>query len=208
MIIELNPLSWLRKKPTTASVKRTVEAVTKPELKVELAVPIELAAGMGVFVPAGVDVVKSVAQVAEPKESVMATTAVTVPAKGNKFVSFLKSLLHGAEKGLAWAVKYALPIEKLVVLLFPQVKAEADGVVSATGLIQKAVILVEQKYAASGAASGTGAQKLAEVLELTEDAVVQLLKQEGIDADTSYITGLVNAVVSILNVQSAAPQAG
>jgi hypothetical protein len=104
-------------------------------------------------------------------------------------------------------VKYAVPIESLVVLLFPQAKKDADGVVSATGLIQKAVILVEQKYAASGVASGTGAEKLAEVLELTEDAVTQLLKQEGIDADTSYITGIVNAVVGVLNVQGSAPQA-
>jgi hypothetical protein len=136
----------------------------------------------------------------------MATTAV-VPAKGNKFVSFLKSLLHAAEKGLGWAVKYGLPISKLVVLLFPAAKAEAAGVVTATDLIQKAVILVEQKYAASGAASGTGPQKLAEVLMLTEDAVVQLLKQEGVDADTTYVTNLVNAVVGVLNVQGAAPQA-
>jgi len=144
---------------------------------------------------------------AKAEESVMSTGAVVVqPAKANKFVSFLTSLLHAAEKGLGWAVKYAIPVGGLVSLLFPAAKPAAAATAVAADLIQKAVILVEQKYAASGAASGTGALKLAEVLVLTEDAVVQLLKQEGINADTTYVTNLVNAVVGVLNVQNAAPQ--
>lgn len=135
----------------------------------------------------------------------MATTLPVVPAppKPNKFVSFLSSLVHAVDKGLAWAVKYAIPVASLVGLIFPPAKAAAAGTAAATALIQKAVILVEQKYAASGAATGTGSQKLAEVLLLTQDAVIQLLKAEGIEADTSYVTNIVNAVVGILNVQGA-----
>jgi hypothetical protein len=68
-------------------------------------------------------------------------------------------------------------------------------------LIQNAVLLVEQKYAASGAQTGTGAQKLAEVLTLVESAVTSLLKSAGIAASTAYVSNLVSAVVAILNVQ-------
>lgn len=117
------------------------------------------------------------------------------------FLSVLKAIGKGFAKGLKWAVTYAVPVEKLVALLFPAAAPAAAGIASATTLIQNAVLLVEQKYAASGVQNGTGAQKLAEVLTLTEDAVVSLLKQEGITADTSYVTNLVNAVVAILNVQ-------
>jgi hypothetical protein len=61
---------------------------------------------------------------------------------------------------------------------------------------------VEQKYAASGAQSGTGAQKLAEVLLLTEQSVTALLAKAGITVDSTYIANVVSAVVAILNVQS------
>ena len=56
-------------------------------------------------------------------------------------------------------------------LLFPAAAPSVTGVADATSLIQTAVLLVEQKYAAAGVQSGTGAQKLAEVLLLTQQAV-------------------------------------
>ncbi len=63
-------------------------------------------------------------------------------------------------------------------------------------------MLVEQKYAAAGAQNGTGAQKLAEVLELTTQSVTSLLAKAGINANSAYISSLVSAVVAILNVQN------
>jgi hypothetical protein len=87
-------------------------------------------------------------------------------------------------------------------------------VADATTLIQNAVLLVEQKYAAAGLQSGTGAQKLAEVLLLAGQTVPSLLTRAGIVADSAYVASLVSAVVAILNVQSmpaahaAAPVAG
>jgi hypothetical protein len=75
-------------------------------------------------------------------------------------------------------------------------------VADATTLIQGAVLLVEQKYAASGAQHGTGAQKLAEVMALAGAAVVSLLQQAGLLATTSYVESLVSAVVGVLNVQA------
>ena len=72
---------------------------------------------------------------------------------------------------------------------------------SAREVIQNAVLMVEQKYAAAGVAKGTGAQKLAEVMLLAGDAVTSLLQKAGINADSDYIKSVISAVVGILNVQ-------
>jgi hypothetical protein len=119
------------------------------------------------------------------------------------FISVLETIGKGFAKGLKWAVEYAVPVEKLVGLLFPAAAPIANGLADATSLIQTAVLLVEQKYAASGVQSGTGAQKLAEVMLLTEQSVTALLAKAGVTADTSYIESVVSAVVAILNVQNA-----
>lgn len=121
------------------------------------------------------------------------------------FIGRLESIGKGFEKGLSWAVQYAIPVEKLVALLFPQTAAIGTTAVDAVTLIQNAVLQVEQKYAASGVQNGSGAQKSAEVLTLAGNAVVALLKQAGIStADTAYVSSLVNVVVGILNVTPAA----
>jgi len=118
------------------------------------------------------------------------------------FTSVLETVGKGFAKGLKWAVEYAVPVAKLVGLLFPAAAPAATEVADATSLIQTAVLLVEQKYAASGVQSGTGAQKLSEVMLLTEQSVTALLAKAGITSDSSYIANLVSAVVAILNVQS------
>jgi hypothetical protein len=123
------------------------------------------------------------------------------------FISVLETIGKEFEKGLKWAVKYAVPVETLVALLFPAAAPLAAGVANATSLIQNAVLLVEQKYAASGVQNGTGTQKLSEVMLLTEQSVTSLLSQSGITADTSYLQSLVSAVVAILNVTAAQPSA-
>lgn len=117
------------------------------------------------------------------------------------FVSVLEFIGKESEKGLAFAVKYAVPVEKLVSLIFPQAAPEVTAVADAAGLIQNAVLLVEQKYAASGVQNGTGAQKLQEVLLLAQSAVTGLLTSAGIKVNSGYVQSLISAVVAILNVQ-------
>jgi hypothetical protein len=117
------------------------------------------------------------------------------------FIGVLETIGKDFAKGLKFAVTYAVPVEKLVALLFPAAAPALAVAAEATTLIQNAVLLVEQKFAAAGVQSGTGAQKLAEVLTLAEGSVTSLLAQAGITASTSYVTSLVNAVVAILNVQ-------
>ena len=119
------------------------------------------------------------------------------------FMSVLQAVGKDFAKGLKWAVQYAVPAERLVALLFPAAAPVANEVASATTLIQNAVLLVEQRFAASGTASGTGAQKLAEVLSLAGDAVTTLLAKAGVPVTTDYMEKLVSAVVAILNVQPA-----
>ena len=119
------------------------------------------------------------------------------------FISVLEAAGKGFEKGLKWALTYAIPVERLVALLFPAAAPAVNELANATSLIQTAVLLVEQKYAASGVQSGTGAEKLAEVLTLTEQAVTSLLTKAGIQVNAAYTANLVSAVVAILNVQQA-----
>ena len=117
------------------------------------------------------------------------------------FVGVLEAVGKDFAKGLTWAVQYAVPVEKLVSLLFPAAAPTAGEVADATALIQSAVLLVEQKYAAAGVQAGTGAAKLAEVLQLAEQAVTTLLNKAGVEASADYISRLVSAVVAILNAQ-------
>jgi hypothetical protein len=117
------------------------------------------------------------------------------------FTGVLEAIGKGFEKGLKWALVYAVPAEKLVAILFPAAAPAATVLADATSLVQSAVLLVEQKYAAANAQHGTGSEKLAEVIQLTGPVVTQLLKQAGINADASYIQSLISAVVAILNVQ-------
>jgi len=118
------------------------------------------------------------------------------------FLGVLESIGKGFEKGLLWAVTYAVPVEKLVATLFPPAAPIATGIADATSLLQNAVLMVEQKYAAAGIQSGTGTQKLADVMLLVGPVVTRLLTQAGIAATAAYVQNLASAVVAILNVQT------
>ena len=125
----------------------------------------------------------------------------------NTFVSIMEQIGKDALKALAEIVKYLPAAAGLAAEIFPAESAAITGVVNSVDLIQNAVVTVEQKMAAANVATGTGAQKLADVLTIVTPTVTQLLTAEGINADTAYIQNLVNAVVAILNVRSATPQA-
>lgn len=127
-------------------------------------------------------------------------------------MSFLSVLKHigqvfvkDVKQDLPAVLQYAIPVEKLAGLIFPQLAGVSTTAVDVTTLIQNAVLSVEQKYAAYSASNlgVTGPAKLAEVLTLSSGAVTALLKQEGITADAPYITSIVNVVVSLLNIQPA-----
>lgn len=125
----------------------------------------------------------------------------------NIFTSFMDWIGKTEKIIYADIIKYAPPVAKLAELLFPAdaaaIAAGTSVVLNATTLIQNAVLMVEQKYAASGVAAGTGAQKAAEVLTLAGPAVTSLLTQAGVTEPANYIQNLINAVVAVLNVSQA-----
>ena len=108
------------------------------------------------------------------------------------FKSFLSALGHIAKK----VIDVAVPIEQAAV---PFLNILAPGVGTAVGLIANTTLSIEQKFVAQGAPSGSGPQKLAESLAIIGPAVQQLLASEGVNANTAQITGLINAIVGVLN---------
>jgi hypothetical protein len=122
----------------------------------------------------------------------------------NKFISIMEAIGRDAKLIFTEVEKYLPSAMTLAKLLFPAQSAVVAGVVNSVGLIQQAVALIEQKYAALGTATGTGAQKLAEALSVVTPTVTQLLAAEGLPVNATYIQNIVNAVVAILNVQTAA----
>jgi hypothetical protein len=119
----------------------------------------------------------------------------------------METIGRDALKLLSEIVKYLPAAAGLAAEIFPAQSAAIAGVVNSVDLIQNAVVTVEQKMAAAGAAKGTGTQKLADVLTIVTPTVTQLLTAEGIKVDTVYLQNIVNAVVAILNVRDATPSA-
>ena len=121
----------------------------------------------------------------------------------NKFVSVMEKIGKDILVGWAEVVKYLPEVSALASLLFPGAAGTTAAVVSSVNLIQQAVVTVEQKFAAQGAPTGTGPQKLAQVTAIVGPAVTSLLAQEKIEISTTQINGIINAVVAVLNVQPA-----
>jgi hypothetical protein len=121
-----------------------------------------------------------------------------------KFVSVMQMVGHDAKLGLNVASRYMPAAAQIAGLLFPQDKAVISSVVNATGLIQAAVVTIEQKYVNANISTGNGPQKLADVLTIVSPTVTDLLTKEGLHVDQEFITNIVNAVVAILKVQGQA----
>ena len=122
----------------------------------------------------------------------------------NRFLTVMEAIGKDAKIVFTEVEKYLPEAATLAKLLFPPSAAAVAGVVNAVGLIQQAVALIEQKYAALGTATGTGAQKLAEALSVVTPTVTQALTAEGLPVNAAYIQNITNAVVAILNVQMTA----
>lgn len=128
------------------------------------------------------------------------------------FIGVLEAIGKWFEKGLTFVLKYLPSAESLAATIFPPAVAPLQEAISVADLLQNAISLAEQKYAAAGVQNGTGAQKAAEVLQLSSAAVTSLLSEPtvaselskaGITVDSTYIQNLINAVVAVLNVQPA-----
>lgn len=119
------------------------------------------------------------------------------------FTSIMDKIGHDIKVAWEDVVKYLPAAASLADVIFPAQTATITGVVNAVGLVEQAVATVEQKFVAAGAPSGTGAQKLAQVLAIVGPTVTQLLASEGLNYNSTQVTNIVNAVVAVLNVQAA-----
>jgi len=120
----------------------------------------------------------------------------------NKFVAFLDKVASGAkgvgkfiaEKALPLAVEGAELVEPVVDLAFPAIGPEFNIVVSA-------VAQTEASWAVVGQETGTGAQKMADVISMVESKLLPTLTAQGMEtaAAQAKIATYAQAVVTILN---------
>lgn len=170
------------------------------------------APGTKISVPAGVSpgvLAASIPSVVSAPVSAIPTSIATPVAKesitmslesaGKEVLSVLETVGKDVEKVLTVAVKYAVPVEALVSILFPAAGPAAAAAGTALSLIQTAVLEVEQKASALPAGL-TAAQKAADILQLVGPAVTSILAQEKITAGSAEVANLISAVSAILNV--------
>jgi hypothetical protein len=110
------------------------------------------------------------------------------------FTSILSAIGNGLKKFFGIAVTVATDAEPLVDTLFP-------GVAALYNLTVNEVAKAEAAAIAAGQQSGTGAQKLALVLQAIEPAFQQYAQATGVPsaAQTATITAWINGVVATLN---------
>lgn len=106
--------------------------------------------------------------------------------------SFLSAVGADFKKGLDFALKLEPAVEAGLAIADPPIAALLH-VTTAT------IMNVEQKFAAMGTQSGTGAQKLAQAIQILEPTVVSTFAQYGETLNTSGVQNYINAVVALLN---------
>jgi hypothetical protein len=179
VIIDLNPLHLFKKSPKATDPPKLLNALGQP--------------------------VQTFQEIHATPETPATPAGVTM---SNIFTTIFSWIAKEEKVIYADILKYVPPVAKLAEMLFPgeaaAIAAGTSAALDVTTLIQNAVLMVEQKYAASGVANGTGVQKAAEVTALAGSAVTSLLKNLGITATADYLQSLIDAVVGILNVQQIA----
>ena len=115
------------------------------------------------------------------------------------FKSWLQHIGSEFKKGLEFILPIAEGAGEVAVQLFaPALGPMFNSTVAA-------VAMAEQKAAALGKQSGTGAQKMADVLQLMEPVIAQGLVDAGKTNSTADVTKYIESVVTILNTLPAPP---
>jgi hypothetical protein len=111
----------------------------------------------------------------------------------NKFVSVLEHIGQEFQKGLKIILPYAETVGAVAVeIFFPALGPAYNSTVGA-------IAMAEQKYTALGKQSGSGPQKLADVLNIVQPVVAQALADAGKANDQTAVINYINSVVNILN---------
>ena len=145
--------------------------------------------------------IATAATAAEPTAAEQKETLIQkIEADAKKVWSVIETAGKDSEKALSVLVSYAPEGAALASVFFPAEQATLTGVVTAVDLIQNAVLKVKQQSALlpEGLPSE---QMLADELAMVGPAVTQLLTSEGVSADNTLITNIINGVVAILKVR-------
>lgn len=111
----------------------------------------------------------------------------------NKFLSFLEMVGRDFQKGINYILPFAETAGSVAVsIFFPALGPAYNSTVAA-------VAMAEQKYTALGKQSGSGPQKLADVLSIVRPVVAQALADAGKSSTDNDVINYINSVVNILN---------
>jgi hypothetical protein len=111
----------------------------------------------------------------------------------NKFLSVLETIGRDFQKGLMFVLPFAETAGAIgVQMFFPALGPAYNSTVAA-------VVLAEQKYAAMGKQSGSGAQKLEDVVQIVGPVVAQALSDAGKSSAEQDVKNYVNSVVNVWN---------
>jgi hypothetical protein len=109
------------------------------------------------------------------------------------FKSFLTAVGQDFKKGLDFALKLDPAAEVALAIADPPIAALLH-VTAAT------IMSTEQKFAAMGAQTGTGAQKAAQSIQILEPVVKSILAPYGVSVDTEYMQKYIDSFVALLNI--------
>ncbi|MGA3295295.1 MAG: hypothetical protein ABSE45_15105 [Candidatus Acidiferrales bacterium] len=122
----------------------------------------------------------------------------------NKFVSFLETVGKDFKNGLK-------KIEPVITSLAQAAELEVDALDPALGGVFTTavaeVVSIEQKFAAMGQQSGTGAQKLATATTILAPVISQAFAAAGKASDATTVQNYIQAVVNFLNAIPASSSA-
>lgn len=117
----------------------------------------------------------------------------SVTSVASKFVSFLKTAGADIEKG----IEKAAPFFDLGSKVAASIGGPGAGIIFS--LVSGTVLNVEQKFAAIGKQSGTGAQKLQDAVSILGPALTQLFQSAGWNNEAAAIQGYISNVVDWMN---------
>jgi hypothetical protein len=116
------------------------------------------------------------------------------------FKSFLDTVGHDFKKGLDFILPFAETAGEVAVSIF------APSLGTLFNQTVNAVVTAEQAAAAVGKQTGTGAQKLASVVQLMGPLIAQGLADAGKPNDNAAVQDYITAIVMILNaIPTASP---
>jgi hypothetical protein len=113
---------------------------------------------------------------------------------GDRFIGWLEKTGHDIESASVRSLPYiATAGEATVTLFLPSAAPAINSTINT-------IIATEQKYTALGRQTGSGEEKLADVIGITGPAIEKLLQTAGKPNTSADVANVVNSLVTIMNL--------